>query len=547
MTMIIAFLCMIMNSCTDESLAPERTSSIGNDALRDTRDVSVQPLATANVRGTFAGGPLYKSGYAANITELRNSGLTTVIIWTIHIDASGNLNLNAEFPICSSGTYTGNSTYPNFPASVALLKTAPTSIDRIEICVLGYNATGSFASIKSLIASQGTGTTSILYRNFNALKQAIPQITAVNFDDEATYDNASSKAFALMLGDLGYQVTMCPYTNSSYWNTLVSQINTTRPGLVDRIYLQCYAGGASNNPCSWNVGGVPIYPGLWGGTTHMSASQVQSKLATWNSCLSGGWIWLYDDIIGSMASYNTAIVNGVGGGTVPGAAANPSPANNATGVSTTATLSWTAGSNATSHDVYFGTTSSPALIGNQTGASYTPGTLAANTVYYWRINEKNTSGTTTGPLWTFTTGAVASGTDITNLSGTVSAQYTDSPAGEDIAKLIDNSTGTKYLTFHSSGWVQFRPATGAAVVKYTITSANDSPERDPKNWTLQGSNNGTSWTTLNTQTNQTFASRFLTKTYTFSNTTSYTYYRLNVSAVGSGTIMQMAEWELWKN
>jgi hypothetical protein len=150
---------------------------------------------------------------------------------------------------------------------------------------------------------------------------------------------------------------------------------------------------------------------------------------------------------------------------------------------------------------------------------------------------KNGLGTTTPPT----------GTDITNTGGTISAQYTDSPSGEDIAKLIDNTSSTKYLTFHSAGWVQFHATTGAVVVKYTITSANDVPARDPKNWTLQGSNNGTSWTTLNTQTNQTFASRFLTKTYTFSNATSYTYYRLNVTAVGSGSILQMAEWELWKN
>jgi len=43
--------------------------------------------------------------------------------------------------------------------------------------------------------------------------------------------------------------------------------------------------------------------------------------------------------------------------TLPGQATNPSPANGATNVSITADLSWTAGSGATSHDVYFGTSS----------------------------------------------------------------------------------------------------------------------------------------------------------------------------------------------
>lgn len=139
------------------------------------------------------------------------------------------------------------------------------------------------------------------------------------------------------------------------------------------------------------------------------------------------------------------------------------------------------------------------------------------------------------------------GADITNYSGTITSQYTDWPAGEDIGKLIDNSSSTKYLTQHAAAWVRFQSNTSTVVNKYTITSANDVPARDPRNWTLQGSNNGTTWTTINTQTNQSFASRFLTKTYTFSNSTAYTYYRLNVSAVQSGSILQFAEWELFRN
>ena len=44
-----------------------------------------------------------------------------------------------------------------------------------------------------------------------------------------------------------------------------------------------------------------------------------------------------------------------------------------------------------------------------------------------------------------------------------------------------------------------------AVVHYALTSANDSPERDPKDWQLQGSQNGSDWTTLDTQSGQDFA------------------------------------------
>jgi O-glycosyl hydrolase len=87
----------------------------------------------------------------------------------------------------------------------------------------------------------------------------------------------------------------------------------------------------------------------------------------------------------------------------PDKATSPSPSNGATGVNITQDLSWTAGARATSHDVYFGTTSPGTYRVNQTGTSFDTGTMANNTRYYWRIDEKNAGGTTTGDVWSFTT------------------------------------------------------------------------------------------------------------------------------------------------
>ena len=97
---------------------------------------------------------------------------------------------------------------------------------------------------------------------------------------------------------------------------------------------------------------------------------------------------------------------------MPGQAGSPSPSNGASGVSTSAGLSWSAGSGADSHDVYFGTDSTPdagEFQGNQTGTSFSPGTLAAGTTYYWRIDSVNAAGTTTGNVWSFTTASGGSG------------------------------------------------------------------------------------------------------------------------------------------
>jgi hypothetical protein len=87
----------------------------------------------------------------------------------------------------------------------------------------------------------------------------------------------------------------------------------------------------------------------------------------------------------------------------PQQAANPEPGYNEVNVPPDANLSWTAGVGATSHNIYFGTTSPPTFIGNQPGTTFDPGTLDFNTIYYWHIDEIIGANTITGLVWTFTT------------------------------------------------------------------------------------------------------------------------------------------------
>lgn len=90
---------------------------------------------------------------------------------------------------------------------------------------------------------------------------------------------------------------------------------------------------------------------------------------------------------------------------LPGCATAHVPADLATGVVKNPTLTWTADPNASSYDVYFGTTANPVLTTNVTTTSFTPPTLNSNTTYYWKIVSKNSVGAATGCLErTFTTG-----------------------------------------------------------------------------------------------------------------------------------------------
>ena len=98
--------------------------------------------------------------------------------------------------------------------------------------------------------------------------------------------------------------------------------------------------------------------------------------------------------------------NGVPAGPPETAASNPTPTDGATEINLDSDLSWDKGIKADSHDVYFGTNPNPGATefqGNQTESTFDPGELAPNTTYYWRIDAKNQIGTTTGPVWSFST------------------------------------------------------------------------------------------------------------------------------------------------
>jgi len=91
--------------------------------------------------------------------------------------------------------------------------------------------------------------------------------------------------------------------------------------------------------------------------------------------------------------------------TQPSCSSSPNPPDGATDVSTTPTLSWDAVSDATSYDIYFGTSSNPPYITNKTSTAYSPGSLNPQTKYYWKIVPKNSCGSASScPIWSFTTG-----------------------------------------------------------------------------------------------------------------------------------------------
>lgn len=190
--------------------------------------------------------------------------------------------------IASNGAYVGGTALSD---KVRSFKTGTTGVNRVEISMNSQH-------IKELVASPGTGSSTRLYRNFAALKTAWG-LDAVNNDDESIYDVASTVAFGRMLGNIGYKYTIAPYTNSGFWNSVRSQLNSglAEPNLLlDRVYLQCYDGGAGNDPVGWQgTLGMKVVPLLWvindsKPSFGVTPAQAQTRFSGWQSrsALGGG-------------------------------------------------------------------------------------------------------------------------------------------------------------------------------------------------------------------------------------------------------------------
>lgn len=122
-------------------------------------------------------------------------------------------------------------------------------------------------------------------------------------------------------------------------------------------------------------------------------------------------------------------------------------------------------------------------------------------------------------------------------------------AGETKEKAFDGDTKTKWLTFSDSAWIQYDFAGDErkVITQYSITSANDCSERDPKNWKLLGSNDGAAFTTVDERSNESFSSRFQKKTYAVRSPASFKMYRLDISSNSNppaANATQLAEIEL---
>jgi predicted alpha-1,2-mannosidase len=132
------------------------------------------------------------------------------------------------------------------------------------------------------------------------------------------------------------------------------------------------------------------------------------------------------------------------------------------------------------------------------------------------------------------------------VGGKVTASSENLRAHAGKAAAFDDDSLTRWYAPEPAPSIQYSFGSGKrhAVSLYTLTSAADTPEFDPRDWQLQASNDCTHWQTIDQRSNQQFAWRRQTRVFSAENHMPFACYRLKIEANHGGKATQLSEIEL---
>jgi hypothetical protein len=185
----------------------------------------------------------------------------------------------------------------------------------------------------------------------------------------------------------------------------------------------CYSTGAVTGQSATDVGGLVgmdlgiVTASYWNtqtsGQATSDAGSGRTTAQMRQQATFVGWdfssVWGIDADANSGYPYLQALATYVA---PPAKATNPSPEDGATKLPVDVAPGWQGSAGATSYDLYFGVANPPVtrIAAGLAETSYAPpSTLSYGTTYFWRVDAKNSIGTTAGDVWTFSTLPTVSG------------------------------------------------------------------------------------------------------------------------------------------
>lgn len=309
-------------------------------------------MTTTYNTAAYCSGELGPGNIQGNVSNIVQSGLTTPILWALHIGRPsisgqqyGDLIFNdAPNLFVSGGVFNPNNVdaIAEWPAQVASLMQEGSGVKQIFFSIGGANPpVYDFTTIQYMLQN---GMENVLQENFQALKTAFTVdgtccIAGFDLDCEEDVDSSTIVSLCQILFQLGFQITFCPYTSVGFWQGCMQSL--WNEGMqVSWWNLQCYAGGSwnksdltqwldalaavtgSSTPGSYLVPGLAVAGSEGDGQCPTGDDSFCTTFAGWVAAgLAGGFAWNYDSIVSNpgecsgatLADYVSAINAGLNG------------------------------------------------------------------------------------------------------------------------------------------------------------------------------------------------------------------------------------------
>jgi hypothetical protein len=174
--------------------------------------------------------------YEEQLQQMQASSFTTVVLWALHVHDDGDFYFNDTRAV-SGGQWLLGDTMPQ-------LLTQLRDASQVTEVVMSI---GPFASdFEAIVANPASANA-----NFTTLASTL-SLDAIDFDYEGGDSTTTIVEITEMVDALGLGVTYCPYTDEELWLACLAQVYQDLGRQPVRWYnLQCYDGGAGNDPVEW--------------------------------------------------------------------------------------------------------------------------------------------------------------------------------------------------------------------------------------------------------------------------------------------------------
>ncbi|GEM_PF-657485 len=141
-------------------------------------------------------------------------------------------------------------------------------------------------------------------------------------------------------------------------------------------------------------------------------------------------------------------------------------------------------------------------------------------------------------------------TSVTGNGGSIKGEHAGYNVGqyvETVEQLITDDINRKYCaTGHRTGWVEYQSLEKTVPTGYSLISAKDLPNRNPKSWRFEGYDAATdSWDVLDERTDCEFLVNHHTLRFAVSTDKAYDSFRLYITDNKGEVNMQFAKWQIF--